>query len=75
MSDNCDAICPPHNTRTMMMSLYGDMDTSKIPKTCLGINNYITNLKKINELWPYKKNKSKMIIKFSVCPLIEGPLF
>ena len=62
-----------------MMSLYGDMDISKITEKPLNRKSIITLSKpekKIYELWPYIK---KQIIKdnqvFWVCPLIEESNF
>ena len=61
--------------RTMMMSLYGDMDISKINHKPSVRKNIITLSKpekKINELWPYiKKNINQQNQIFWVCPLIE----
>ena len=61
--------------RTMMMSLYGDMDISKITEKPAKRKKIITLSKpekKINELWPFIK---KQILNdnqvFWVCPLIE----
>ena len=65
--------------RTMMMSLYGDMDISKITEKPAKRKKIITLSKpekKINELWPFIK---KQIINnnqiFWVCPLIEESAF
>ncbi len=61
--------------RTMMMSMYGDMDVSKITEKPSNRKNIITLSKpenKINELWPFiakQINKKNQI--FWVCPLIE----
>ena len=61
--------------RTMMMSIYGDMDVSKITEKPSHRKNIITLSKpenKINELWPFiakQINKKNQI--FWVCPLIE----
>ncbi len=74
---NCDVLLMSATPipRTMMMSLYGDMDISKITDKPLGRKKIITLSKpesKMNELWPYIK---KMIENdnqiFWVCPLIE----
>ena len=61
--------------RTMMMSLYGDMDISKILEKPSHRKKIVTLSKpenKINELWPYIK---KQILDnnqvFWVCPLID----
>ena len=75
--NNCDVLIMSATPipRTMMMSLYGDMDISKIsekPAQRKKINTLSKPEKKINELWPYIK---KQIINnnqvFWVCPLIE----
>ena len=65
--------------RTMMMSLYGDMDISKIiekPETRKKIITLSKPEKKINELWPFIQkqieNESQV---FWVCPLIEESSF
>ena len=65
--------------RTMMMSLYGDMDISKITEKPAKRRKIITLSKpekKINELWPFIK---KQILNnnqvFWVCPLIEESTF
>ena len=65
--------------RTMMMSLYGDMDISKITQKPAKRKKIITLSKpekKINELWPFIK---KQILNnnqvFWVCPLIEESAF
>ena len=79
--DNCDVLLMSATPipRTMMMSLYGDMDISKITEKPLNRKSIITLSKpekKIYELWPYIK---KQIIKdnqvFWVCPLIEESNF
>jgi ATP-dependent DNA helicase RecG len=65
--------------RTMMMSLYGDMDVSKITEKPAKRKKIITLSKpekKINELWPFitkQINKDNQI--FWVCPLIEESSF
>ncbi len=61
--------------RTMMMSMYGDMDVSKIDKKPKNRKNIITLSKpekKIDDLWPFinKQLENKNQI-FWVCPLIE----
>jgi len=61
--------------RTMMMSIYGDMDTSRLMEKPVQRKKTITLSKpenKINDLWPFieKKIKEKEQI-FWVCPLIE----
>ena len=65
--------------RTMMMSLYGDMDISKITEKPSKRKKIITLSKpekKIIELWPFIK---KQILNnnqiFWVCPLIEDSIF
>ena len=65
--------------RTMMMSLYGDMDISKITEKPAKRKKIITLSKpekKINELWPFIHkqilNKNQV---FWVCPLIEESSF
>ena len=65
--------------RTMMMSIYGDMDISKITEKP-SIRKKIITLskpeKKINELWRYlKKTIENNIQIFWVCPLIEESKF
>ena len=61
--------------RTMMMSLYGDMDISKISEKPISRKKIITLSKpetKINELWLYlKKQLDENNQIFWVCPLIE----
>ena len=75
--DNCDVLLMSATPipRTMMMSIYGDMDISKITEKPAKRKKIITLSKpekKINELWPYIKkqldNKNQI---FWVCPLIE----
>ena len=65
--------------RTMMMSLYGDMDISKItekPAKRKPIKTLSKPEKKINELWPYiKKQIENGNQVFWVCPLIEESKF
>jgi len=79
--DNCDVLLMSATPipRTMMMSLYGDMDISKITEKPAKRKNIITLSKpekKINELWPFIKkqlnNKNQI---FWVCPLIEESAF
>tara|TARA_B100000780_G_scaffold267746_1_gene225104 strand:- start:1077 stop:1892 length:816 start_codon:yes stop_codon:yes gene_type:complete len=61
--------------RTMMMSIYGDMDTSKLIEKPINRKKIITLSKpenKINDLWPFIKRKiSEKEQIFWVCPLIE----
>ncbi len=79
--NNCDVLLMSATPipRTMMMSLYGDMDISKITEKPVNRKTIITISKpekKINELWPYIKkqilNKNQI---FWVCPLIEESAF
>ena len=79
--NNCDVILMSATPipRTMMMSLYGDMDISKIdekPSKRKPIITLSKPEKKINELWPFIKkqieNKNQI---FWVCPLIEESSF
>ena len=61
--------------RTMMMSLYGDMDISKINEKPAHRKKIITLSKpekKLNELWPFVKKQIENDNQvFWVCPLIE----
>ncbi len=74
---NCDLLLMSATPipRTMMMSLYGDMDVSKIKEKPSIRKNIVTLSKpekKINELWNYLKkqiNQKNQI--FWVCPLIN----
>ena len=65
--------------RTMMMSLYGDMDISKITQKPAKRKKIITLSKpekKINELWPFiKKQMLNDNQVFWVCPLIKESAF
>ena len=65
--------------RTMMMSLYGDMDISKINEKPSKRKKIITLSKpekKINELWPFIKKQIEIGNQvFWVCPLIEKSAF
>ena len=65
--------------RTMMMSLYGDMDISKITEKPAKRKSIITLSKpekKMNELWPFiKKQVEEDNQVFWVCPLIEESSF
>ena len=79
--NNCDVLLMSATPipRTMMMSLYGDMDISRItekPDNRKKINTISKPEKKINELWPFLKkqilNKNQI---FWVCPLIEESSF
>ncbi len=79
--DNCDVLLMSATPipRTMMLSLYGDMDISKINEKPAKRKKIITLSKpekKINELWPYIKmqiDKGNQV--FWVCPLIEKSSF
>jgi ATP-dependent DNA helicase RecG len=79
--NNCDVLLMSATPipRTMMMSLYGDMDISKItekPATRKKIITFSKPENKINEIWPFIKkqinNKNQI---FWVCPLIEESSF
>ena len=78
---NCDLLLMSATPipRTMMMSLYGDMDISKInekPSTRKSILTLSKPEKKINELWPFiKKNIKQQNQIFWVCPLINESQF
>ena len=65
--------------RTMMMSLYGDMDISKIIEKPAKRKRIITLSKpekKINEIWPFIKKQIEADNQiFWVCPLIEESSF
>jgi len=74
---NCDVLLLSATPipRTMMMSIYGDMDTSRLEEKPKNRKKILTLSKpedKINELWPFleKKIKNKEQV-FWVCPLIE----
>ena len=74
---NCDVLLLSATPipRTMMMSIYGDMDSSKLEEKPVHRQKILTLSKpenKINELWPFltKKIKDNEQI-FWVCPLIE----
>ncbi len=78
---NCDVLLMSATPipRTMMMSLYGDMDISKITEKPSNRKKIITLSKpekKSDELWPFIK---KQILNnnqvFWVCPLIEESAF
>jgi ATP-dependent DNA helicase RecG len=79
--DNCDVLLMSATPipRTMMMSLYGDMDVSKITEKPARRKKIITLSKpeeKINELWPFiKKQIDNSNQVFWVCPLIEESSF
>ena len=74
---NCDVLLMSATPipRTMMMSIYGDMDTSKLEEKPMHRQGILTLSKpenKIDELWPFlsKKIKNKEQV-FWVCPLID----
>tara|TARA_E500000178_G_scaffold304033_1_gene314600 strand:- start:5296 stop:7335 length:2040 start_codon:yes stop_codon:yes gene_type:complete len=75
--NNCDVLLMSATPipRTMMMSLYGDMDVSKITEKPSQRKNVITLSKpekKINQLWPYIKKQIQTDNQvFWVCPLIK----
>ena len=79
--DNCDVLLMSATPipRTMMMSLYGDMDVSKITEKPAKRKKILTLSKpekKINELWPFiKKQIDSDNQIFWVCPLIEKSAF
>ena len=79
--DECDVLLMSATPipRTMMMSLYGDMDISKIREKPLKRKKIITLSKpekKIDELWPFIKKQIKIDNQvFWVCPLIEKSAF
>ena len=75
--DNCDVLLMSATPipRTMMMSLYGDMDISKITEKPAKRKSILTLSKpekKISELWAYIKKQIEIDNQvFWVCPLIE----
>ena len=75
--NNCDVLLMSATPipRTMMMSLYGDMDVSNITEKPAKSKQIITLSKpekKINEIWPcIKKTINKENQVYWVCPLIE----
>ena len=79
--NNCDVLLMSATPipRTMMMSLYGDMDVSKITEKPDKRKNIVTLSKpekKINELWPFiKKQINDQNQIFWVCPLINESSF
>ncbi len=79
--DECDVLLMSATPipRTMMMSIYGDMDISKISEKPANRKNILTFSKpekKINELWPFiKKQIDADNQVFWVCPLIEESSF
>ena len=80
-SDECDVLLMSATPipRTMILSIYGDMDISKITEKPLNRKKIITLSKpeeKINELWPLiKKNIKDKSQIFWVCPLIDESKF
>jgi ATP-dependent DNA helicase RecG len=74
---NCDVLLMSATPipRTMMMSIYGDMDTSRLTEKPTQRKKIITLSKpenKIDDLWPFinkKINEKEQV--FWVCPLIE----
>jgi len=79
--DNCDVLLMSATPipRTMVMAIYGDMDTSKITEKPHKRKKTLTLSKpeeKLDELWPYiKKNISEGNQVFWVCPLIDQSKF
>tara|TARA_X000000950_G_scaffold139815_1_gene173503 strand:+ start:3503 stop:5548 length:2046 start_codon:yes stop_codon:yes gene_type:complete len=79
--DQCDVLLMSATPipRTMMMSLYGDMDISKITEKPAKRKKIITLSKpekKINELWPFIERQINNYNQvFWVCPLIEESNF
>ena len=79
--DDCDVLLMSATPipRTMMMSLYGDMDISKITEKPAKRKKIITLSKpekKINELWPFIKKQIEIDNQiFWVCPLIKESSF
>ena len=79
--DNCDVLLMSATPipRTMMMSMYGDMDISRIkekPSLRKKINTLSKPENKIDELWPYLKKQISISNQiFWVCPLIEQSRF
>ena len=79
--ENCDVLLMSATPipRTMMMSLYGDMDISKITEKPSKRKRIITLSKpekKMEELWPYIRKQILLENQiFWVCPLIEESSF
>ncbi len=79
--NNCDVLLMSATPipRTMMMSLYGDMDISKITEKPASRKKVITLSKpekKIDELWVYLKKQIREKNQiFWICPLIEESKF
>ena len=78
---NCDVLLMSATPipRTMMMSLYGDMDISKIAEKPAERKKIITLSKpekKMNEIWPFIDKQINLDNQiFWVCPLIEESSF
>ena len=74
---NCDILLMSATPipRTMMMSIYGDMDTSRLTEKPIQRKKIVTLSKpenKIDDLWPFIKRKINQQEQiFWVCPLIE----
>ena len=74
---NCDILLMSATPipRTMMMSVYGDMDTSRLMEKPIQRKKTVTLSKpenKVDDLWPFIKRKiSEGEQIFWVCPLIE----
>ena len=74
---NCDVLLMSATPipRTMMMSIYGDMDTSRLEEKPALRQKILTLSKpenKIDELWPFLEKKIKTNEQiFWICPLIE----
>ena len=74
---NCDILLMSATPipRTMMMSVYGDMDTSRLMEKPIQRKKIVTLSKpenKVDDLWPFIKRKiSEGEQIFWVCPLIE----
>ena len=79
--DNCDVLLMSATPipRTMMMSLYGDMDISKISEKPANRKKIITLSKpekKIDDLWPFIEKQLDIDNQiFWVCPLINESSF
>ncbi len=75
--DECDVLLMSATPipRTMMMSIYGDMDISKIEEKPAKRKRILTLSKpenKINELWPFIEKQLKIDNQvYWVCPLID----
>ncbi len=79
--DNCDVLLMSATPipRTMMLSIYGDMDISKITEKPAKRKKIVTLSKpekKLNELWSFiRKNINEGNQVFWVCPLIKESAF